>query len=317
MGMALTLLQRGNFTSAGTSVKLDMPAGVDYMMVKNLTQSATTQTPGRGVEFEWWIGMADGAAMEKTKADGTNALQQESITSGGFTYRTARPDPEAAVTGTAITAASPPVVTAASHGYSNGDRVRLYGTTGMLQIAGMDFVVASAATNTFELEGQDFSGFAAAATALSARRLPALGEVEPSAHYVSAITQAASAVVTTTTAHDYVVNQVVYFSVPSGNGMVEMNSLSGKITAVSTYTITVDIDSQGFTAFALPASAASPVKFAMVASEGQRNSYDVDNVPFREGQFVPYMLLGAGIDGPAGSSSDEIEWLAFKSENGA
>jgi hypothetical protein len=60
-----------------------------------------------------------------------------------------------------ITAASPPVVTATSHGYANGDIVKITGVVGMVEVNDRAFVVANQTTNTFELKGVDGSGYTA------------------------------------------------------------------------------------------------------------------------------------------------------------
>ena len=52
---------------------------------------------------------------------------------------------------TAITKANPAVVTAASHGFSNGDIVRVTGVYGMTEVNGKVYKVAGVATNTFQL----------------------------------------------------------------------------------------------------------------------------------------------------------------------
>ena len=58
----------------------------------------------------------------------------------------------------AITQATPPVVTANSHGYTNGDRVTLASISGMTQLNNRSFVVANKTTNTFELSGETIRG---------------------------------------------------------------------------------------------------------------------------------------------------------------
>jgi len=78
-------------------------------------------------------------------------------------------DVPVAITG--ATAANPVVITAASHGFSNGDLVDISdvttGTnsagaaTGMSQINDLRFTVANATTNTFELSGVDGSAYTA------------------------------------------------------------------------------------------------------------------------------------------------------------
>ena len=314
--MAFTIIDQGTFTSDGSSKKIDLPSGADYFVVENLTQLATTQTTGRGVKFEWWPQLTENYAIRTAKLDSVNTVEMTTVTTGGFIYRTSRPEPEAAKTATAITAAGPAVVSSVAHGYSVGDRVRGYNTTAMLEIGGMDFTVtAVGSADLFTLGYLDASGFAAAATAGTFRRLPKLGEVTPEALYVTDVTQAASAVVTLSVTHDYQVGQLINFTVPAEFGMVELDGLTGKITAISTAnnTITLDINSTAFTAFAFPTSAAKG-QFASAASAGQRNTYDVDNVPFKSGQFLPYMFLNAGAQAPAGSTSDVIVWKAVKAE---
>lgn len=326
--MGLTLLDQGSFKSDGSAKKINLPGDCDYFVCRNLTQLATTQSTGRGVKFEWLPELADDNAIKYGKEDSDDILNMDLVTSGGFRFRKSRPSPEAAVTGTAITAADPAVVTATAHGYAVGDRVRLYGTTGMLQISGMDFTVtAVGSANAFTLGYLDASGFAAAATALSARRLPDLAEVEPAALYITKITQASSAVVTFSVTHNYSVGDLIYFRVPDSMGMVEMDRLTGKVTAISAAnnTVTVDIDSSGFSAFAFPASGASDLRFALAGPAGKRQLYDdiflpanqrklLDLPAFGSGQFRPYMLLAPGAQSPAGSTSDVITWQAWKAE---
>ena len=54
-----------------------------------------------------------------------------------------------------ITQANPAVVTATSHGYSNGDEVVITGVVGMTEVNGKRFLVANKTTNTFELQDKD------------------------------------------------------------------------------------------------------------------------------------------------------------------
>tara|TARA_Y100001937_G_scaffold19814_1_gene27415 strand:+ start:7344 stop:9332 length:1989 start_codon:yes stop_codon:yes gene_type:complete len=56
---------------------------------------------------------------------------------------------------TGITQANPGVVTASSHGFSNGDDVIISGVVGMTQVNGITFKVANKTTNTFELQNYD------------------------------------------------------------------------------------------------------------------------------------------------------------------
>lgn len=331
--MAFTIITQGSFTSAGIGVKIPLPSSADYFKVQNLTQLATTQNPGRGVMFEWYGNslVAADNAIEWKKTNSTDALNMVLATSGGFTYITSAPvvEAQAANAITSISAASPAVVTQ-TNTYSEGDVLRIYNTTGMKQIAGMDFQISNVTTSDYELIGLRAAGFAAAATAGNTRRISKYAAVEPEFLYVTEITKAAAAVVRCSVdpSNYYVVGMKVRFSVPPSFGMPEINGLTGTITALSSanYTMTVDIDSTAFTTFAFPTSAGVPTNsaFATVAPAGAKTSFDPVTLvqtgynftkqPFHTGEFTPYMFLAAGAQSPAGSESDVIVWQAFKME---
>jgi len=333
--MPFTIITQGNFTSTGVGVKIPIPQSCDYFVATNVTQMGTTQATGRCVRGEWYRNGTNANDLSNLglrwkKTDATSAINIDSFAtstaSGGFVYVPTAPVTEAAVTGgTAITAASPAVVTI-TNTYSEGDRVRLYATTGMLQIAGMDFTISSVSGAGFTLLGLDASAFAAPATAVTARRISEFDAVEPRFLYITGISQASQAVVTVSTEHNYVVGELVTFNVPSSFGMSEITGLTGKIVAVTAYTMTVNIDSSNFTAFAFPASTGVPTVqlFATLGPAGQRTQYnpitgiqtgyDFNYPPFHTGEFTPYLFLNAGANSPAGSADDVIVWQAYKSE---
>lgn len=329
--MPFTIITGGSYVSDGTNKKIPLPSSADYFFTINKTQMATTQATGRCVRGEWTPDFAALDGYRWKKANNTSAISIDtfatSTASDGFKYVTTAPTVEAAVTGTAITNAGPAVVTM-TNTYSNGDRVRLYGTTGMKQIAGMDFTISSVSGSGFTLLGLDASAFAAPATAVIARRISNHDAVEPRFLYITGISQATNGVVTVSTAHEYVVGQLITFSIPQGFGMTQLQGLTGKIVAVGTYTMTVDIDTSAFTAFEFPASSAVPTApaFATLAPAGQRTQfnsvtgvqtgYNFDYVPFHTGDFVPYMLICAGTQSPGGSDGDVIEWYACQTETG-
>jgi len=78
---------------------------------------------------------------------------------------------EASKTISGLTAASPGVVTATSHGYSNGDHVWINSVVGMTEVNGRRFTVASATTHTFELSGVNTSGYTAYSSAGTAEKV--------------------------------------------------------------------------------------------------------------------------------------------------
>lgn len=336
-----TILTSGSFDSKGVSVNIPIPSDADYFVVQNITQSGAQQTPGRGVKFEWFGNplMADGSAMEWKKKDASDDLSLVNITTGGFTYIKDYPivEPQAASAITAITNANPAVVTQ-NNSYSNGDVIRIYGTTGMLTVGGIDVQISSVSGTGYTLLGLPATatnGFAAAATAGHTRRISKYLAVEPQYLYVTGISQAKQAVVSLSVdpANYYAVGMKMHFSVPASFGMTQINQMTGKIVAVNAvaaagdigaYNITVDIDSSSFSAFSWPASASSPTAklFATVSPAGASTQYNpvtmtttgynFDLQPFRTSVFVPYMHLAAGAQSPAGSSGDKIWWAAYK-----
>ena len=56
---------------------------------------------------------------------------------------------------TGATRANPAVITAAAHGFRNGDEVAFWDAAGMTQLNGVSFTISSVTTNTFRLSGVD------------------------------------------------------------------------------------------------------------------------------------------------------------------
>ena len=333
--MAFTIITGDTFTSTGAGVKINLPSSADYFKTWNLTQIAATN-PNTVVNGEWFgpkFGAGQSAAGLGIQTVKTTSLLTSNFGAGlGFTYVTTSPNVEAQAANaiTAITAASPAVVSQ-TNTYSEGDFVRIYNTTGMLQIGGMVFQISSVSGSGYTLTGLRAAGFAAPATAGNTRRVSKNAAVDPEFLYITEITQASQAVVRTSVDPTpyYVVGNKIHFSIPSSFGMTQMNNLTGTIVAVSAanYTLTVNIDSTAFTAFAFPASTSSPTAplFATLSPAGSattfnpntlvQTGYEFQKSPFHTGQFTPYMFLAGGAQSPAGAANDVINWMAFKLEN--
>jgi len=341
--MPFTIIDGGSFISDAGSKNIDMPMSPDYMRVLNVTRLKTPITPLECVGGEWFgakFGSGASAANRgiryKHPNPATSSLFVDSFdtatATNGFTYVTEIPSIEAQAANaiTAITAASPAVVSQ-TNTYADGDIIQLYGTTGMLQIGGMNFQISSSSGSGYTLLGLPAAGFAAAGTAGFTRRVSSAGAVEPRFLFVTAISQANQAVITCSVdpSSHYVAGMKVHLSIPYSFGMTQANQVTAKIISVdsATYQITTDLNSSAFTAFAFPASTASPTAplFATLAPAGASTQYNpVTNVqtgydfqyqPFRAGQFVPYMKLGGG--GSAnltGIADDVINWMAYKLE---
>ena len=332
--MPFTIMTGGSFTSTGAGVKINLPSSADYFKTVNTTQLAASN-PNTVVYGQWFgpnFGAGASAAGLGIQTVKTTAMLDSNFSAGlGFTYVTTSPviEAQAANAITSITQANGAVVSQ-TNTYSNGDLLIIYNTTGQLQIAGMVFQISSASGSGYTLLGLNSSGFANAATAGNTRRISKFAAVDPQFLYVTAITQANPAVVTVSVdpTQYYVVGQKVHFSVPSSFGMTQMNQLTGTITALSAanYTITTDIDSTAFTAFAFPTSASSPTSalFATLSpagtattfnpNTGVQTGYEFVKTPFHTGQFTPYMFLAGGAQAAAGANADVINWQAFKFE---
>lgn len=317
MGSSFQLVASGSFTSDGSAKDIVLRSDFDFFETENHTQMATQQNPGRGIVFNWRKGYADDSAWMISKENSADTVTFETISSGGFTRIDQSNQTLGAAqstSGTDIDNTDPARVTVTSHGYSTGDRIRVYGTTSMLQIAGMDFTITRIDANTFDLEYLDASGFASAATAGTVRKVPNNPIYFPEKNFITGITQANPAVVTLSVTHGLSVGGQVRFFVSSDNGMTEIDGQVGEITAVNTTnnTITVNIDASAYTAFTFPtsATAASGYTQAHIVPVGETSSVLSEAI---DNQAEILMRLAAGDDSPAGNSNDVIYWRAWKS----
>jgi hypothetical protein len=293
---------KGSYTSDGAARLLELPHDPDFVELwiqGDATGDNFDSTAATGVTkiARWFKGMADGRAFTIRNTDAAATDQCDFLVTGGFTaYDGSVQTPGPAVTGTAISQASPAVVSDVAHGFVTGDRVVLSNCTGMKQLEGMTFTVTYTGANTYTLP-IDTSGFAAPATAVTARRLPALPLFGPRKQYITGISAANPMVVSVSEDHDFTVGGIVKLKVPTDFGMVEADGVQAEITAVGTNTITLgSVDSTAFTAFAFPATATVPVTFPEVLPIGEDGSVLTDA---KENIGQRGLILGTGIVGPA------------------
>ncbi|MFQ5685089.1 MAG: hypothetical protein ACE5GV_00365 [Candidatus Scalindua sp.] len=306
----LTSIASGSFTSDGAARNIILPKPIDYFQITN--RSIWGSNPADlVVQSMWYRGYAAGQAKTISEA-ATGVMSATLIAAGGAGFTEIDQSslaPGALVaTGTAITAATPAVVSDATSP-SVGDIVRIMNTTGMLQIAGMDFTVTAVTSGVdFTLGYLPAAGFAAPATNSDYRIIPA-ARYQPTRRYITAITAAASAVITLSVTHNYTVGDIIKVGVPAGYGMVEMDGLQGTVTAINTATntITTNIDSSAFTAFAYPTSAvaAAGISFPEVTPVGELATH-LDNPT--DNQSIFGITLGTGV---VGSNTDVMDWIAY------
>jgi len=316
--MADTIIQQGRFTADGNAKVIELRSDVDWMKVYNNTTRAAGGA-GTGVEFYWQRGMAADTGYEYQKLAADDSITAVVLASGGFTLVDSSGNPLGALnsTVTAVSTAATPVVSATSTAtLVDGDIVRMINVTSAQQLGGIDFSIDNVVANTsFDLT--HMSQLALAGTTGSFYPVNYDPLFYPRRRYISTITQAASAVVTLTVTHGFTAGQEVRFQVPSAYGMTEINNLTGTITAISTAnnTITVDIDSSAFTAFAFPANADVPFTPAQVVPVGMAGDDTYANLldDATDNQGFIGISLAAGTDSPAGATNDVIYWIAGKS----
>ena len=314
----------GTFTSDGNIRNIALPSGYSEFRMINITDIGSTAASTPVMRAQGSSSMSAGSAYYNLKTNGAATVQIETTTTtGGFTFiaDSGQRTPSAAVAITAITNATPPVVsTASTAGLNNGDIVRVYGTTGQLNIAGLDFTIDTIVTNTsFNLTYMVAPG--AAATAGFWRRIPFDARYYPRRRFITSISQATSAVIVMSVTHGFTVGQEVRMIVPSAFGMVEMNNLLGVITAINTTTnsITVNIDSSGFTAFAFPSSATAalgvtyaqvvPVGEAAINSSSQHYGNLLDDATYNTS------FTGVQIGTTVQTSGKLYQWFAYKNQD--
>jgi len=259
-----SIIEGGSFTSDSTLQKqVALSCEPDFFWIRNRTAWGDDAAE-TSVESWYRRGMAAGAAQTVDQAVTTGIMSTEAVTSGGFTFiDTANPPSYAALATTAISGnAGTFVVTMANTGsIVVGDYVRLYATTGELQIAGYVFQVTAVTTNVSITLGYMASGgqtFAADATAGQVKKfIPNL--MYPRWAYIANISAAAQAVVHFTAKNDFTPGEIVSFRVPSEFGMDEINNQQARVLSVTNSStvssITIDLDTSGYTAFAFPTSA--------------------------------------------------------------
>lgn len=245
-----------------------------------------------GAQIQEAIGFSEdpaGTAYLESTVNASSPVQvgTSKLSSGGFSFLQAGQPlygPVKAMASTFVTQASAANVTVTSHGYAVGDVVLIYGTTAMLQIAGIAYTVQTVVdANNFTIDVNS-SGFASAATAGFVKKVLYPDLYLPGNRYITAITSSGvNTVVTTSVNHNMVVGQEVTFTIPPQWGMTQLDQaalaalnpqIKIYVISVTANTLTCNIDSSAFTAFAYPTSAVAALgmTFPQVTPIGDQNS---------------------------------------------
>jgi hypothetical protein len=324
-----TEIHRGSFTSTGANKFIPLVTDVDWMNVYNMTAAAAGPVANNMVKFYWQRDMADNNALMDGYLIGTAVAYTDTALNlgvGGFKlYNSYSDSMTSPIAFTNVSNATPPVVlTGTTTGLVAGDIIRMANGVGVNQLMGIDFTVGTVVGATsFELAYGPTVVTAAAPGATAVwRKLYYDAAWYPKKRTIAAVTVGTSTIVRLTVTHGYVVGQKVRFMVPQTRGsslfgMPELDGLMGTITAINTATntITVDIDSTGFTAFAYPLTAIDRFTVPQVIPVGEdsnlmTNTTTDDAVMNMSARGI---ILAGGASSPGGFLGDVMFWTAGKS----
>lgn len=149
---------------------------------------------------------------------------------------------------TGITAANPPVVSIATHGYANGAIVYLDSIVGMTQLNKRAFVVANQTSGTFELKGVDATGYTAYASGGTAalKTMTAVGECQGIGPGFDGEASEIDVTHLLSTAKEYLlglqdfgnVSMTLFLTSPNDTGQTRMRAIKASATAEA-FTITL------------------------------------------------------------------------------
>ncbi len=314
------------FASVGTANPqvILVPSGADWVKVYNFTRAGANGTNAAyflgtnnafvGTEFYWQRGMAPGTAFVKYKSNAASTLNQDTLVTGGFTIY----DPSAqtpgsqprlgpAVATTASTNVTRPVVsTGDTTGISVGTVVRM-SNTAQTDVNGIDMVVGAVTLNTSFTLLTATNALATAPGAIGGAGFYRIVRYDekfyPDHRYITNITQATNAQVSTSIEHSLTAGQAIRFNIPAASGMTQLNGTPSNnyfpqgtsnyatvVTVVDAYNFTINVDTTGYSAFTWPTIAQQPTGFPILIPVGQNTAATLlstqPQVPLYQGQQV-------------------------------
>ena len=308
-----TIIGQGSFVVPSTVVNqyIQIPSNADWMRVLNYTQTGTAGTASTyfGTNYYWQRGMPAGAAVVNFYATSTTtAVSADTIATGGFTLY----DPSGQSVGalplignpvavSAVTNSTRPAVThTADTTVSVGSIVRM-SNTAQTDVNGVDMVVGTVTDSTHFTLLTATNALATAPGAIGGAgfyRVINNGNSAlyyPRRRFVTNITQAANANVSTSVAHGLTPGQEVRFTIPDVSGMTQLNPQilnnyypanssvpAIVLSVVDDYNFTININTTAYAAFTWPTIAQQPSNFPEVT-------------PFGEDSATSLSVLGAQV----------------------
>lgn len=345
MGAPFQFIGSGYYTSDAAARDIALSDRPDYFSVEDRTLWGAANTAVAAMKSWWRRDMASGSYLQIgqiSAAAASNYMYGAQGTSGGFTFiDQSNPPTFANVAETGINNSTFVVLTATTTGIAVGDLVRLINIVNMQQFSGPTLYEVTAVSAGVSIT----LGYAA--TAKSAGMPNAVSgttgfykkvypnKFYPSLREVAYITQATQAKVYFFRKNDFTPGEMVDFQIPSDYGMFQMSNLTKQprgparvlsvINSSSESSIVLDIDSSGFTAFTIPATAS----FASSQSPAVCFPAGSGVVPFNGSATIPQsppgtnlvdafdnrnqlvMNLGTSV---VGASSSVMYWEAYKGD---
>lgn len=336
--MSLSQITTGSFTNvASTPFFIPLQQQISRFSLVNQTKLAS-YTSGRITNAEWNNYMANGLAIvdAPTTITGplnTNAVIRTQLAQNGFTLVRGGVYSQGPTIAIASFVPGTPTVftTSAPHGFLVGDNVRIVGLTTAPQMGGLVMTVtAVGSTTTFTTL---FNSTNAVTSVGSVYKIGNYAIQNPSLYYpqnraIAAITLASPMVVTTLVQQNYAIGDKVRFQIPTVFGMQQLNTTSNGLpieftvvaanNAVGTQTVSLNVDSTGFTAFAWPAAANYPFSLPIMVPDSEGNTNNLSQfgvnptpLPYANQNVLSFatqntalngILIGAG-DGTAASGT--------------
>jgi hypothetical protein len=341
----------GSYTNAAsalpTTVALnDKP---DWFFVKDITNWGKASTAAAAIYGEWFSSMAPAAYLglgQTSVSAGVVSLYSTQGTTNGFTFIDLSNPPTFSknTTVTAINNTTWVVSMSDTHtqNLQVGDLVRLINPTGMQQAGGITAQITAVTLDTSITLGYiatavtaGVSFTAPATTATVLKYIPQ--QFYPKESQIMYISQATQAKVYFAKPNTFTPGEIVDFNIPSTYGMSQLSFRTGlpggapRVLAVTNTatesSITLNIDTTGYTPFVYPTSAASvgaasppfcfPAGSGIVPNNGSATvpqsppGTNLQDAFDNRNQY--YMNIGSSV---VGANSATMQWMAFKADYG-
>jgi hypothetical protein len=253
--------------ASGLDLECQSQSPPDFVILRSLSWGEANDA--QAIEWFWERSLAQGTAkgiLQSSAAANAPAMTTALLTSGGIsTYDTANPPTFAALASSDINKTTFVATMANTGSIAVGDYVRVTVPVDMYQVSSYVFQVTAVTVNTSITLGYMASAVTAglpafasnADTANITKFIP--NRMYPRYGFIGWISQATQAVVYFTATNDFTPGEIVSFRVSSDYGMEEINNVQARVLSVTNSatvsSITIDLDTTGFTAFSFPTSA--------------------------------------------------------------